>query len=401
MDSTGKTQREQNLAALIDLCGLISLDIDLDALLYTVITMAPKLVKAEEASIILVPEERDEIIFHMATSREEALKKVRLAYGEGIAGSVIATGQPAVVNNVGKDTRHCKTVDLAIEFQTRNMICVPMSAGDRVVGALTVVNKLDGADFDEHDLSLVEATASQASIAIERSRLIEQNLESARLAAIGQTVAGLAHCIRNIVTGLKGGQFVVNTGLEQQDMETVTQGWGVMERNTSRISSLVMDMLSYSTDREPVLASVDLDALVSDVVELQATQAEALSVELRHTARQKVPDLLADQNEIYRCLVNLVRNAMEACSKGGVVELETGLTEDGAVSIKVSDNGSGMDQSTLDSLFVKIFSTKGSRGAGFGLPTTYKIITEHHGSISVESEVGQGSTFSVRLPREA
>ena len=399
MTSTS-SQRDQNLFALMDLCGLMSLDIELDALLTTVISLAPEMVRAEEASIILVTEDRTEMVFHIATSRADALKKVRLKYGEGIAGAVIESGEAAIVNDPAADQRHCKEVDREVKFQTRNLICVPISYRDSVVGALSVVNKLNRADFGDYDLTLLEAISSQAGIAIERARLIEENVESARMAAIGETVAGLAHCVKNIVTGLKGGQFVVNTGLERDDLKIVSGGWGVMERNISRISSLVMEMLTYSTDREPELSTVDLDALVDDVAGLLQTQAEAAKVEIRLARQQKIAGASLDQNGIYRCLVNLVRNAVEACDDGGVVEVKTGLLDSGTISIQVTDDGCGMDPGTLNNLFGKIFSTKGSRGTGFGLPTTHKIITEHGGTISAESRQDEGSTFTVKLPQK-
>ena len=398
---TTSSQRDHNLFALMDLCGLMSLDVELDALLTTVITLAPDMLRAEESSIILVTEDRTEMVFHMASnSSADALKKVRLKYGEGIAGAVITSGKPAIVNELATDPRHCKTVDREVKFQTRNLICTPIRYKESVVGALTVVNKLRGKDFDNYDLTLLEAIASQAGIAIERSRLIEENLQSARMAAIGETVAGLAHCVKNIVTGLTGGQFVVNTGLERDDLEIVGKGWGVMERNISRISSLAMDMLTYSTDREPELGEVDLDGLVDDVVELLQTQARVAKVEIQRDVQQVIMTASLDPNGIYRCLVNLVRNAIEACDEGGVVRIQTGLQDDGTIVVTISDDGCGMAAATLDDLFVKIFSTKGSRGTGFGLPTTHKIINEHGGSITAESKVGEGSTFTVKLPQQ-
>ena len=394
------SQRDQNLFALMDLCGLMSLDIELDALLTTVITLAPDMIRGEEASIILVTEDRSEMVFHMATSMADQLKKVRLKFGEGVAGSVITSGQPALVNNLADDPRHSKKADEETEFQTRNLICAPISYKDEVVGALTVVNKLQGKKFSEYDLTLLEAIASQAGIAIERARLVEQNLESARMAAIGETVAGLAHCVKNIVTSLTGGQFVVNTGLEREDLEIVAKGWGVMERNMSRISSLVMDMLSYSTDRVPELAEVDLDALLDDVAELVDTQARVARVQVRLVRERPIKAARLDPNGIFRCLVNLARNGVEACEPDGEVVVRTSLQQDGAIVIRVSDDGCGMDAGMLDGLFVKIFSTKGSRGTGFGLPTTHKIVAEHGGTISAESEVGVGSTFTVKLPQK-
>ena len=121
---------------------------------------------------------------------------------------------------------------------------------------------------------------------------------------------------------------------------------------------------------------------------------------IRLARQQKIAGASLDQNGIYRCLVNLVRNAVEACDDGGVVEVKTGLLDSGTISIQVTDDGCGMDPGTLNNLFGKIFSTKGSKGTGFGLPTTHKIITEHGGTISAESRQDEGSTFTVKLPQK-
>ncbi len=137
------------------------------------------------------------------------------------------------------------------------------------------------------------------------------------------------------------------------------------------------------------------------MVQLVETQALVAKVELRVVREQPIEAARLDPNGIFRCLVNLVRNAVEACEGGGEVVVRTGQQRDGALVIRVSDDGCGMDAEMLDGLFVKIFSTKGSRGTGFGLPTTHKIVAEHGGAISAESEVGAGSTFTMKLPRQS
>lgn len=234
---------------------------------------------------------------------------------------------------------------------------------------------------------------------------LEQELiRSERLAAIGQTVAGLAHCVKNILYGLKGGVYVVNTGLKNNNSEQLKTGWDMVNRNIGKISDLVMDLLSYSKEREPEYRRCLLNAVTGEVCDLMELSAREFGIKLDRNFDPGLGEVSLDPKGIHRCVLNLVSNAMDACrfdldrEKEHVVEVKTTLEDKDMVVIEISDNGCGMDDEVKNKIFTSFFSTKAGAGTGLGLLVTQKIISEHGGTISVESEAGKGSTFTIRLP---
>jgi PAS domain S-box-containing protein len=238
----------------------------------------------------------------------------------------------------------------------------------------------------------------------EIKRLQQELVNSERLAAIGQTVARLAHYIKNILTGLKGGTYVVNIGLDKNDTDKLRTGWSMVQRNIGRISYLVMDLLTYSKERAPDYRDCCPNDIAEDVCELMETKAKENQVKLIREFDPAIGELCMDPDVIHRCLLNFVSNAIDAClfdldlNKKWQVSVKTELVDDSAVRFIVSDNGSGMSDEVKEKLFTAFFSTKGGKGTGLGLLVTQKLVHEHGGKIDVTSEPGVGSTFTMTLP---
>jgi len=238
----------------------------------------------------------------------------------------------------------------------------------------------------------------------EIKRLEQELIESERLAAIGQTVAGLAHCVKNILYGLKGGVYVVNTAFKSNNPEQLKTGWDMVNRNIGKVSDLVMDLLNYSKEREPDYQRCFLNTIAGEVCALMELAAQEVGVKIIRNFDQAIGEVALDPKGIHRCVLNLVSNAIDAChfdldrKKDCVVEVKTALEDKDTVVIEVSDNGCGMDEEVKNKIFTSFFSTKSGAGTGLGLLVTQKIIKEHGGTITVESEPGKGSTFAIRLP---
>ena len=241
----------------------------------------------------------------------------------------------------------------------------------------------------------------------ELKRLQQALINSERLAAIGQTVAGLAHCIKNIVTALEGGVYVVSKALKKGDMSKFNTGWDMLERNIGKISDLVLDLLNYSKERKPDYKSFSPNVIADEVCELMDSQARESGIEIDRDLDPAMGEVSLEPKGIHRCLLNLVSNAIDACmsdeneDKRHMVHVTTKREKDGAVTLQVSDNGYGMDEEMRMQIFRTFFSTKGSKGTGLGLLITQKIVQEHGGSIRVDSQPGKGSTFTIQLPSEA
>ena len=235
-------------------------------------------------------------------------------------------------------------------------------------------------------------------------QLEKELIQSERLAAVGQTVASLAHYVKNILFGLKGGVYLVNEALKEDETDSLKDGWDLVESNMGRISGLVLDLLEYSRERKPEYEKCFPNEIADDVCKLTQESAKEYSIEIIKDFDPSMGEAVMDPKGIHRCLLNLVSNAIDACiydsneEKKWVVRVRTIVEDDGMVKFEVSDNGCGMDEEVKKKLFTSVFTTKEGRGTGLGLLNTQKIVQEHGGTMTVNSQPGEGSTFIIRLP---
>ncbi len=384
---------------LLQVTKAINSNRDLPDLLNFIVKTGAEMLDAEAGSLLL--REEDILRFEVAYGEMGGeVKKFIVPLGSGIAGSVAVSGKSTVVNEAGEGSGIFKDIDNKVGFTTRNLLCVPLQVDKRIVGVLEVLNRRNGDGFDEEDVFLMEGFASQAAVAIERAQLVEKRIHAERLEVIGRTVAGLSHCIKNITNALKGGEFIVDKGFRDGNMETVLRGWRITKSGCERIQDLVLDMLTLCKKREPEYEECDPCLIAAEVSELSKTKAKGKNVRLQTTSDKEIGMVRIDRKGIFRCLMNLVSNAIDACNgKEGIVRIETfPVGERRSFGFRVIDNGEGIKEEDRKKLFHEFFSTKGSKGTGLGLSVTHSIISEHGGSIRCDSEVGKGSTFTVELP---
>lgn len=393
-------QLETRLHGLIDTCRLIHFVRDIDELLLLIVKTTIDMLDSEGCSIILRDPDRHDLVFHsVAGDKSSKLVQFRLAEGEGIAGHAIRSRESVVSNDVTKDPRFSRRADETTGFSTRKLICTPLIVNDECIGALEGVNKKDGSDYNEEDLILAEAVSAQIAVAIHNVQLTDSAIKAERLAAIGQAVTGVAHCVKNMLSGLESGLYMLRADIEEKYGEAPRRGLDSIGSNIDRLKDLVQDMLTYSKQRTPEYAPCNLNELVESVVELNRANGEEAGVELVFEPDRGIGLVVLDQKGIYRCVLNLVSNAIAACDdEGGTVTVRTSKPQEGEIRIQVEDNGMGMDEESLQSIFTPFFSTKGSTGTGLGLSVTQKIVEEHGGRIDVSSTLGEGSAFTIHLP---
>lgn len=233
-------------------------------------------------------------------------------------------------------------------------------------------------------------------------RMEQDKLDAERMAAVGQTVAGLAHTIKNLLMGLEGGMYMVDTGLRRAEATRIQNGWEMLQRNFEKTTTLVKDFLSFAKGRAPDLQPLDPNTLAKDIVALYKDAARLQGVELSAELGSDVAIAPLDAKGIESCLTNLLSNAIDAATMRadgqGKVVLRT-FQQDDELVFEVTDNGSGMDWEVKGKVFTTFFTTKGNKGTGLGLLTTRKIVQEHGGRVEVESNPGEGATFRIRLTR--
>jgi signal transduction histidine kinase len=185
------------------------------------------------------------------------------------------------------------------------------------------------------------------------------------------------------------------------DEEFFTSFLGMTANEVKRISDLITELLSFARSSTPSLGAVNLNELVDRVATLLEPEARKHKLTLTRALSPNVPLVNADGDQIKQVLINLVLNAIQATEPGGVVSIATRAVDHQTgtfTQLEIQDTGVGIPPDRLDHIFDPFFTTK-DRGTGLGLAIAHQIITEHGGSITVESRLGRGSSFYVNLPR--
>jgi signal transduction histidine kinase len=336
-----------------------------------------------------------------------------LAVSRTIVDRVLKDGQGVLVSDVHADERY-RSIESLHKHNIREVICVPMKGRREAVGVLFLDTQAtlkqfvsrgqETGKFTEDHLHLASAIAHQAANAVEESRYHQALVNAERLAAVGQTIAAMSHHIKNIMQGVRFGADMVRTALKEEDKELLGKGWKLVERNQGRIDQLILDMLSYSKEREPAIEPTDLNELCEDVLGVVRGRAKERNATLDWHPGAGVSAVPCDQEGIHRSVLNIVSNALDAVDgrPNPRVAVQTILEPDGEwVKVIVVDNGPGISEEQIDDIFKPFVSTKGSRGTGLGLSVSRKTLREHGGDIIVQSVLDKGSKFTLRIPMKA
>ncbi len=410
-----------NLGVMYETIQAVSHILDLNQLLDRILELVFQSIEADRGCVMLRAVSPDgTAAADLSSGAELEPKAVRWRGGVSrqekipvsrtVMDHVLREKQGVLVSDAMRDERF-QSVQSIVRFGVREVICVPMKGRHETLGVIYLDTRTNAREviaagnptgkFTSDHLALAAAIAHQAALAVEETRYHQALVHAERLAAVGQTIAALSHHIKNILQGLQIGGKVLKMGIEDGDAKALCQGWAIVEKNQGKIYELVMDMLSYSKDREPALEDTDLGAVVRDVVELLAPRARELGVTLSAELAPGLPKCPADPEGVHRALLNIVGNALEAvegCEAPGVI-VSTLCEPDGKwLRIEVTDNGPGVPPEKQAEIFRPFVSTKGSRGTGLGLAVSRKILREHGGDIVLKSQVGEGSTFALRLP---
>jgi signal transduction histidine kinase len=277
---------------------------------------------------------------------------------------------------------------------------------DRPLGGLVAGAKAIAAGDLQHRVEQpehVELAALANSLnasAARQSKLQRELLENERLAAVGQTVAGLSHTLKNVLNGLRAGRFILDRALKTGDKEKFRKGLRVTRSSVRHVERLIYDMLHYAKQRDPKREPIDPNAVIHEVIDELKELARGWGVKLRAETDEGIGEIALDRTDIYRALVDLVTNAIEACTEsesGDLVILRSRAAPDEIV-LSVEDNGIGMTEEVLSKLYTRFFSTKATGGTGLGMLVVKRIVEEHKGTIEVDSAPGRGTVFDIHLP---
>ncbi len=218
------------------------------------------------------------------------------------------------------------------------------------------------------------------------------------LAALTTLAAGVAHEINNPLGSISIRIQLLEKLLKSPEPDRISMGkhLDVVKQEMERLKQIVVDFLFAVRPMDIQLLSENPGPIIQQVADLVEPEAERMGIELKVQLAPELPKLLLDKRHIKQALLNLIKNAMAAMPRGGVLGIRAEHNED-ELSIAISDTGTGIPEALLTKIFEPYFTTKKS-GTGLGLTITFKIIKEHSGDISLESKEGEGSTFTIHLP---
>ena len=405
-------ERLTNLSVMYRATQAVSNILDIDSLLPQVLELVFESIGADRGAILL-KDGGDELVPKAVRWRVPEESDERMTISQTIIDYVLEQGQGVITTDAPSDKRFSPAQSI-VDYHIREAICVPVQGRHTTLGVLYADLQSEGGlaiassgkggrrgKFSQDQLTLMVAIGHQAGLAIENTTFYNDKIQAERLAAVGQTIATLSHHIKNILQGVRGGSSLIDLGLNEKDESIVRRGWTIVEKNQTKIYNLVMDMLSFSKDREPALEPTDLNEVVDEVVELMRSRAAEFEVALDWTATPDLPRIWVDPDGIHRAVLNVVTNAIDAAEGAEDARVTVSIDRDvdaGLVRIHVRDNGRGMDEADVPGLFEIFSSNKGSRGTGLGLPVSQKIAREHGGAIRVVSRPGRGATFTLELP---
>jgi PAS domain S-box-containing protein len=314
---------------------------------------------------------------------------------------------------------HLKPEDM-VDWNPDDLLYAPLKLADgRVVGIVSIDDPLDGKRPTRDSLAPLEMFLHQAAVAIENAQLLQQLREyagkleqkvaqrtrelqkaqaqlmkSERLAAIGELAGMVGHDLRNPLTGIAGATYFLKTRLRSKGERRVLEMLNLIQDNIKCSDKIIGDLLEYSREIRLEVSEANPKLLVQDA--LSAVQVPR-NVRVVNKVGRKIR-LQVDKDKMRRVFINIIRNAFDAMPKGGTLTIESEDLGD-SVAFNFSDTGVGMSSQTLAKVWSPLFTTK-AKGMGFGLPICKRLVEAHSGRISVESRVGEGTTFTVTIPVE-
>lgn len=342
---------------------------------------------------------------------------------EGVTGYVSRMGESVLLG----DTSQSKLYKPTKGWEARSEICVAVKDGGQILGIIDVESREYNA-FSHNDLIAMEAlagilasvvtsanqyqrlqetvrqlrmTETELKERMEAQRAAETRLlQAAKLAAVGEMAAGVAHELNNPLTTVTGFSELVFEDLPEDSPHK--QELFMVLKEARRASSVVRRLLDFSRQGERVRASADLNEVVNDVIALTRHLIQTNNVALILELGESLPWVSIDSNQLKQVLLNLIHNGLQAMPQGGEMHVRTFLDRRESrdwIVMSVRDTGTGISPEDQAKIFEPFFTTKGHRGGtGLGLSVTYGIVADHGGTIEVLSQPGRGSVFEVWLP---
>lgn len=417
-ESLELVRQRQELASLYETTHKLVEATELDELLEAIIDKAIVLVGAERGFVVLAETDSSYRVAVARAFMEGEVEAADGAFSSSVVRRVLDTREALLTTNIQSDGRFELSQSI-IAQNIRSVLAVPMVARGELQGAIYVDTRLSVGPFGPREQDLLQAMASQAAMAVRGTRLHDdvrrrnQELKSAldelrstqaalvqseRLAAVGRLAANVAHELRNPLMVMRNTTYFLDRLAVEGKLdspEVLRRYLTKIDAEIDRQSKIINDLLFFSRNRPRQLAEVDLNALLVETL-MRVPLPE--SVQVIKDFCPSLDMLRADGDQLQQVFINLITNAVHAMPEGGTLTLITQTDGSNAV-VHVRDTGVGISPTNQAQLFQPFFTTK-EKGIGLGLTVSKSLVEGHRGAISVMSEEGHGTTFTVQLPFE-
>lgn len=417
-DITKQVRLEERLDAVYRLGRELTLLHDEAVILQKVLETAADLFSYESIGCGLVDVASNALIYHcrLVGGVLEAMDlRLSLDGNRGIGAAVVRDGRSINVSDVSRYPRY---VSVPGKRPACSELCVPMRVGGRVIGVLNAESvELDY--FAPADERLLQTLANQTGVAVENARLYRsireqmrtlqetqaQLVHSEKMAALGRLVSAVAHEINNPLQAVMGFLPMIRRELAgEMRQDRLTRFLEIIEMEAQRIATIVRRVHDFYSPGRGGQWPTHLGPVLESVLDLAGEQLQRGGVTVETSWAEAVPEIVADPDHLKQVFLNLVLNAADAMPEGGTLRIrmcleagEGGGADGRFVRIEFSDTGVGMSPEIQSHLFEPFFTTK-TYSSGLGLSASYQIVKAHGGSISVASQEGVGTTFTILLP---
>ena len=408
------------LATLNAISLTVSSSLDLKEVLNSTIDEMLKIPGPECVRIYLLDDKKE--ILNLAAHKGFSPGFIKKAHmrsrqvGDGLLGKTVLTLETEVVDNFLRSEQ--PYVDSFAEEGIKSTVYIPLVLKREPVGVLCVCSRSE-LKFSDDYVEFFTAVGNQIGMAVHNAILYEganrayqelkevqeQVIRSEKLASLGKLSATIAHEINNplsaVLTYVRLLMKLKDRDLlAPERMEDISRYLTTMESETARCGEIVKNLLAFSRQSKMTINENNIEDIINKTLILISHELEMKEIRLVKKIAPDLPKVKCDFKQIQQTLLNLVSNASEAMTKGGILTLTASCPrDDGFLEVVISDTGCGIPEKDLKNIFEPFFTTKGEgKGVGLGLSVVYGIITRHNGSIEVESESGKGSAFKVRLP---
>ena len=376
---------------LIEISRDLASTLDLDLLLNRIIEAARDISGSEAASILLYDDAGKQLYFQAATNMDPLMRGISVPM-DSIAGWIVTNRQAVRISDVNKDQRYFKTVAKTVSFATQSIMGVPLITKDKVVGVLEVLNKQQG-EFSESDESLLTVLGAQAAVAIENTRLFQQS----------DLIAEFVHELRNPLASINTASYLLlRPEISPEQAHQIVLNIQSETMRLTALTSSFLDLARLESGRVQFhKSSFSLLQMLQECVSVMQAKIDESRISIRIEIPNDTPDIQADRDKLKQVSLNLISNAIKYNRPGGQIIIKARLAEN-EWELFFIDTGMGIPDDELPHMFEKFYRVRASEkitGTGLGLSICKGIIQGHGGRIAVQSKLGQGTQFSISLPR--